>query len=125
MRLTPGGREAGALRPGTAHPGPVAGQGESPREVVGVAMERKSVTLGVCCACERGRTRFSSSFSQLSFCVRCLCWIFYHARVSTWAEGGVGALRERVSEDRRVFDITSEVGGMGPLAIFPDVSGDE
>ena len=38
MRLTPGGREAGALRPGTAHPGPVAGQGESPKEVAGVVV---------------------------------------------------------------------------------------
>ena len=29
------------MRPGTAHPGSVAGQGESPREVAGVVVERK------------------------------------------------------------------------------------
>ena len=70
MRLTPGGREAGALRPGAA------GQGES----------QKSFTVRVCAA--RVNALFCSS--ALVSCVLCVCLIVLRVRASTWAEGGEG-----------------------------------
>ena len=83
MQLTPVGREAGALRPGAA------GQGESPQwEEVGVVVDKENSFALSAPAARQG----TLCNSQLSFPRAPTARLAVsRARVSTWAESGVGA----------------------------------